>query len=331
MSEYTSKVEEEISYHAGPKIVHDDLPAIFHYWSTNFLRPLYQKVIGGEVSTPSFYASHFADLRKPEISLLSIGCGSCAVELEVAEKLIAGGHTGLRFDCIDLSPDSLAKAERKIAEKKLQSYFNLEQRDLSYWRPERSYQGVMAHFTLHHMSSLETVLDGVREGLGEGGLFVSQDVIGRNGHMRWPEALRLIESMWEFLPEGYKFNHKRRIFEAQFENWDCSQVGFEGARCQEILPALVKRFHFRKFLGYGNLVDVFIDRAFGPNLDPKRDEDLAFINYLEMLNRILIDGGYLKPTSMFAVMSNTPGPQRFYRHWSPEFCMRDPVAAPDLP
>src|SRR5947207_1805793 len=48
-------------------------------------------------------------------------------------------------------------------------------------------------------------------------------------------------------------------------------------------------------------------------------------DFLEYLNRLLIDLGYLKPTMIYGVMTrrnqNAPLP-KCYRHWTPEFCIR---------
>ena len=42
---------------------------------------------------------------------------------------------------------------------------------------------------------------------------------------------------------------------------------FEGIRAQDILPLLVERFTFDEFIGFGNVIDPFVDRSFGPNFD----------------------------------------------------------------
>ena len=82
--------------------------------------------------------------------------------------------------------------------------------------------------------------------------------------MRWPEALGIVEAISANAPDRYKYNHQLKRYEERLDNWDCSEEGFEGVRAQDILPLLVKRFAFRKFLAFGNLTDLFIDRSFGP-------------------------------------------------------------------
>ena len=143
--------------------------------------------------------------------------------------------------------------------------------------------------------------------------------------MRWPEALELIQGIWKFIPDHYKTNHQLKRVEQQYQNWDCSKKGFEGIRAQDILPLLVKKFSFRSFLGFGNLPDIFIERGFGHNLSVDNPHDTGFIDFLEDLNTLLIDLGYLKPTMIRAAMmryrSNAPA-ARCHRHWTPEFCVR---------
>ena len=107
-------------------------------------------------------------------------------------------------------------------------------------------------------------------------------------------------------------------------NYDCSSEGFEGIRAQDILPALEKRFYFKKFLAFGNLTDVFIDRGYGPNYSEIDIKDCAFIDFLDLLNNIMIDQGILKPTIMFAELTIQPRSTQIYRHWTPQFCIRLP-------
>ena len=81
--------------------------------------------------------------------------------------------------------------------------------------------------------------------------------------MRWPEALFQVNELWRELPERYHHNRQLRRMEPEYENWDCSKEGFEGIRAQDVLPELLKRFHFKLFVGFGNVVDIFVDRSFG--------------------------------------------------------------------
>jgi hypothetical protein len=151
-------------------------------------------------------------------------------------------------------------------------------------------------------------------------------MIGRNGHMRWPEALAVVQDIWQTAPDRYKYNHQQQRFQAEFEDVDCSAAeGFEGIRAQDILPLLLRRFHFDAFAAYGNIPDVFVERTYGHNLKPDNPEDVAFIRRIGDFNDRLISEGAIKPTQMIAVMRTRPLNQpKYYLHWSPAFCIRTP-------
>ena len=112
---------------------------------------------------------------------------------------------------------------------------------------------------------LEAIFSNIVQCIGTTGVFITCDVIGRNGHLLWPETLEIIESLWRTLPFEKKFHHQFKKTCTEFPNHDCSTAGFEGIRAQDILPLLVEKFSFEFFLGYGGLTDPFVGRSFGDN------------------------------------------------------------------
>jgi hypothetical protein len=150
-------------------------------------------------------------------------------------------------------------------------------------------------------------------------------MIGRNGHMRWPEALAVLNDLWRELPNRYKYNHQLKRLETEFDNWDCSKEAFEGIRSQDILPLLIQKFQFDLFLGFANIVDVFVDRSFGHNFDTGREWDLKFIDKVHEIDESNIESGNIKPTHMTAAMTKHPGDRmKTYKHLTPKFCVRWP-------
>lgn len=151
------------------------------------------------------------------------------------------------------------------------------------------------------------------------------DVIGRNGHPRWPEALDLVQSFWKELPKKYRYNHALNRYEQLYENWDWSKSGFEGIRAQDVLPLLIKRFSIAVFIPFGNVIDVFIDRAFGYNFDPRRGWDREFIDRVHQCDERGFMNGSLKPTHLMAVLTRgTVDTVLLSRGLSPGFCVREP-------
>ena len=212
-----------------------------------------------------------------------------------------------------------------MEEKRLADHFKFSAFDVNKRRPSEPYHLILAIQSLHHFVELETLFERIHEMLHPDGFFLSDDMIGRNGHMRWPEALKLVNDLWADLPDKYKYNHALKRLEKKYDNWDCSKEGFEGIRAQDILPLLVKRFNFELFVGFGNVVDIFVDRCFGPNFDPEKEWDRAFIDLVHAVDAAQIERGNLKPTHMLAAMTKRSVAQpKTHKHLSPEFCIRHP-------
>ena len=95
-------------------------------------------------------------------------------------------------------------------------------------------------------------------------------------------------------------------------------------RSQDILPLLAGRFHFHTFLPFGNVIDPFIDRAFGENFDPEAEWDRAFIDRVHLRDELELHTGRIKPTHMLAVMGIEPiAAPRYPAPLSPQLCIRD--------
>jgi hypothetical protein len=165
---------------------------------------------------------------------------------------------------------------------------------------------VLANQSLHHVMNLEGLFAAVEAALTAQGRFVTSDMIGRNGHMRWPEAEAIVQAFWQELPPAYRRNVQLCRDEEHFLDWDCSVEGFEGIRAQDILPLLLARFDFELFVGYGNVIDPFIDRSFGPNFDAGADWDRDFIDRVHARDEAEMSAGRVTPTHMLAVLRRRP-------------------------
>lgn len=327
-ADYAHRVRQQIDQYREVENIHA-LPGIFLYWAGRHLRePLAE--LFGTADPQQIFVNTFRECAgcatRPEF--LSIGSGDCSLEVEIARRL---RDTGMDFtiECAEISAVLLARGRAQAAARGVTECLRFTAVDINSWQPRQKYAAVMAHHSLHHIVALEHVFDCVHDVLRPGGRFVVSDIIGRNGHRRWPEALRLVEMIWETLPDSKKYNHQLKRLEREFVNWDCAQEGFEGVRAQDILPLLVERFDFEKFMAFGNLTDVFVDRSFGHNYDPDSPADRRFIDRLHEINELLLDLGVLKPTMLIAAMTpKGAGPElpSAYRNRLPAGCIR-PAAA----
>jgi SAM-dependent methyltransferase len=326
MSDYSTRLEEEQRFYKACEKVHN-LPDIFHYWSDKYVRPKLEAV-GLEGSTDFFYHPLRIQCERNAgrcVRFLSIGSGNCDVEIEIAAKLLAAGQPRFVIDCLELNDAMLARGRLAAASQGVSAQLDFIAADFNQWSPTREYDGVIAIQALHHVVNLEGLFAGIKQSLRRTGDFVISDMIGRNGHMRWPEALPVIHEFWRKLPPSYRYNHQLRRYEESFEDWDCSREGFEGVRAQDILPLLIETFHFKQFVAYANVIAPFVDRSFGHNFDAAAAWDRAFIDEVHQRDEELLLRGTVKPTQMLAILgTEADEPTRFLEPLSPPFCVRWP-------
>lgn len=303
------------------------LPSIFRYWNQTYVVPKIADVFGHR-SIWKIYDDAFVNamdatgVRK----ILSIGSGDCNVEINMAERLVKAGIKNFQIECTDLSDIRLDRGRAKAKEQGLESYLTFESVDVNHWDTDQQFAGLMAHHTLHHIVDLEGLFERMNTFMQEDSVFVCVDMIGRNGHMRWPETLHWVEAFWAQIPDHYKFNHQFEKQHEEFVNFDCSKSGFEGIRAQDIMLLMLENFTFTHFVGVGGIIDPFVERGYGHNISPEIPEDKMFIDSLAMMNEYLIDIGRIKPTMIFAILKKNgvsfEGPVKYYKSQTPEFCTR---------
>jgi SAM-dependent methyltransferase len=323
---YSAKLEQEISNYRDVLDV-SALPEIFFYWSDKHLRPKLESL--GFSNPNQVYVSYISRVASSPPArvchILSLGAGNCDTEVGLAELLIQSGVNNFVFNCLDVNPEMLARGRQLAIERNLVSHFAFIETDINSWAVEKTYDIIIANQSLHHFVELELLFEKTWHALTDEGFFLTNDMIGRNGHLRWPEALELVQACWSLLDEKHKWNHLLQRHEPVYENWDCSISGFEGIRAQDILPLLARTFRFSLFLGFGNLINVFIDRGFGHNFDPADPRDCHFIDFVSGLDDYFIESGKIKPTQMIAAMTKYASTEtKIYKHLTPEFCVRDP-------
>lgn len=322
---YQDRVNNQLKQYAEPSAL-VKLPKIYHYWMQHHVIPKIKSVFHVN-NALDFYVDNIIKTishNKDKQQIFSVGSGDCKLEVLIAKRIQQTGFLNFTIECSDISQARLTKGIKLAEEEGVINFLSFEANDINSIRFNKKYSIILAHHSLHHIVELEKLIEQIKHSLTEYGRVITIDMIGRNGHMRWPEALNIIEPLWAALPERYKFNHQFKTQHTSFINWDCSTKGFEGIRSQDILPLLLKNFAAESFFAYGNLIDVFVERGYGHNFDVNLDVDLRFIDFVELLNNILIESGYLKPTMMWAVFgrSSSVHKQIHYKNRSAEFCIR---------
>ena len=322
--DYQRKIKQELAIYEKQIKVHD-LPEIYHYWSNKFMLPML-KDAGFESIAEFFSKSLLEAINRTGSNVanfVSVGAGNCDLEVLVAKGMLDAGLNDFIFECLEINPVMLARGKEIARENGVFNNMRFVEADFNTWVAEKEYDGVMANQSLHHVTNLEHLFDQVKECLHPEGSFVISDMIGRNGHQRWPESLEIVNQFWKELPETYKYNVLLNRLETEYENWDCSKEGFEGIRAQDILPLLIQQFECEKFIGFGSAIDIFVDRCFGHNFNPLEQWDMNFIDRVQEVDEDGLKTGLLTPTHMLAVMVKYPVAEPYYsRGLSPSASIR---------
>ena len=323
--DYQKKLMKELEVFENNVNVHD-LSDIYHYWSNKYIAPMFQEA--GFNSIAEFFSSNLLAAKNRTGSVVanfvSVGAGSCDLEVSVAKNLVDAGFKDFIFECLEINSVMLDRGKEIARESSLLSNMCFVEADFNTWVAGKKYDGVMANQSLHHVTSLEHLFDQINKALHDDGSFVISDMIGRNGHQRWPESLAIVNKFWKELPKNYKFNVLlNRLEDNEYENWDCSTESFEGIRAQDILPLLLKQFECEKFIGFGSAIDIFVDRCFGHNFNSELDYDRDFIDRVHAEDEAAIISGKLTPTHLLGIFVKKLHTVPYFSHGiNPHFCIR---------
>lgn len=314
MENYDLKIQEQISQFEDSEI--HILPEIFHFWSHNFIRPGMEEVFG-HAQINEIYIQAIKESSNnfgEEAKVLSIGCGDGTVELDICKQLMSEGHKNFHITAADISPVLIDKLNIEINQNNLNKFVTAEVQDLNKIANNKQYNVIMANHSLHHIVELEHMFTYIEKALLKNGIFATCDMIGRNGHMRWPETEKVLQMIWPGLNHQQKYNHQLKISNHEkFINFDCSKVGFEGIRSQDILGLIVEKFNPSRFFSYGGFIDILVDRGYGPGFNINSKKDTQVITLLAELNDFMLDSNIIKPTAMMAHFTQSNGFQKYYK------------------
>ena len=250
--------------------------------------------------------------------LVSLGAGNGELELPLAERLAADGIVNLELVLLELNPEMGQRALERAGELGLGDRTRVEQVDLNHWTHSESADIYLANHSLHHIVGLEHLYDEVVASLDPRGVMLVNDMIGRNGHVRWPETGQIVREIWRTLPERYRLNRGAGIVDELYPDLDCSTESFEGIRAQDVLPLLLERLHPEVYVTFGSVIDPFVDRVYGPNFDVEDPADVEVIDAIARLDDAALDLGIVTPTHLVATFRPQPVTCRYPRRRSPE-------------
>jgi SAM-dependent methyltransferase len=301
---YQRQVASEIRQFANtPRIV--ERPAALRWWYERYQIPRLQAVFGAANELEVIAAAIGDAVRRTGLTdVISLGASDGVIEVGIIEAAIRQGQPWFRIHGLELSPILVASGRQRAAEMGLAERLFLHQADLNRGVPDwldGPVAAVSVTSVLHHVVELETLFDSVLRVLHPQGSFVVEDVVGRNGHRRWPEVLGLVRAIWATLPEALRFDHVRGRPDRWYEDWDYATEGFEGQRAQDVLPLLLQRFVPERAHVWGCLVEMLIGDCFAANFNPDVPEHAAYIDRVQQLEDRILEARLTTPTAIFGV------------------------------
>jgi SAM-dependent methyltransferase len=194
---------------------------------------------------------------------LSLGCGTGRLERAMARLGIAAD-----IDAIDGSSVSIKIARAKALEEGLTT-IHYEVADLNRVRlPRRAYDAVVFHQSLHHVTSVEKLLERVLSSLKPDGLLFLDEWTGPS-RFEWNERkLSQATSLFAAVPAAWR---KWADLRAPIEADDPS----EAVRSSAILPAVHRLFSVRLERPYGgHVVAVLLPQLERPQIPPRELDEL---------------------------------------------------------
>src|SRR5439155_9940157 len=116
-----------------------------------------------------------------DVRFLSVGAGDSATEINIARWLLENEIRNFAFESIDINAELLNRGLIAARDNGVSKHFTFSTFDVNSWRPRRQFMFVLAVQSLHHVQKLEILFDRIKE-VHPDGFFMTEDMIGRNGH-----------------------------------------------------------------------------------------------------------------------------------------------------
>ena len=217
--------------------------------------------------------------------VLSIGSGTCAVEMEIAAQLKAD----YVIDCLDLNEKLITWATTSAQKKSLK--LNPLVGDLNTLRIIQEYDLIIAVSCLHHFVELEELFKKVNVALKPEAEFITYEPVCRSGMFLFRRQRLILAIIFLFLPRKYRVNHQdypgQLPVNRFYNEYDRSGWTFECIRSGDI-PNLLRQNFTIKHYGRGmTFLRRVSDTLYGPNYDWENHQDRLVAKTLMYIDRMV--------------------------------------------
>ncbi len=181
-----------------------DIPSVRLRWN--------EKITGSENTSYEQYLIQTVLSGRSELTLLSLGSGTCEHEIELAKY-----KKFKRITCVDLSASSIAEAKAAAQKKQIQDIdficSDIKELNLN----SKSFDIVLFNASLHHFKDVDSLLSNeVINYLKDSGLLVINEFVGPN-RLQFPkeQIIRVNEAI-KLIPKKYRRRYKSSLYKRSF-------------------------------------------------------------------------------------------------------------------
>jgi SAM-dependent methyltransferase len=161
----------------------------------------------------------------------------------------------------------------------------------------------------HHVADLEGFCAALVRGLAPDGVLLSSDVVGRNGHVPWPDVEAQVQAFWRELAPAQTLDRSDGRRKPRYEAVDHAAYSNEGVRAQDVVACLADAFDFEVFLTFGAAIMPFVERRFGFNFSID-GTDAELLERIAATDDARVQRGDYPASNMFAVLRHRGGAVR---------------------
>lgn len=206
------------------------------------------------------------------VKVLSLCSGAARIEASFAAQV----GSNVEWSLLDINVDLLGLASRQFPPSVKLDLIEANVNALKF--SGEKWDVILCVSALHHLVELENVVKFCHDSLNEDGEFWSiGENVGRNGNRLWPDALSKANTLFEQLPEQFRFNHHTRQLDCAVPDNDYSVGCFEGIRSEDIEPVLDRWFHPEDVYRRNCFLWRLVNLAYSDNYDLGKPEDCKTI------------------------------------------------------
>ena len=301
---------EKLAFTLTPAHQGDTLPPAFHAWSQRWVRPKFERL--GATSPEDLYLveirRHAQEVSGRELRIASLGSGAGDLELRLMQWLLEGGIDA-RMDCVDLNPRLMQTGESRAHELGLGERMRFIAADASGFHALQTYDVLVVNQFFHHVADLEGFCTALARLLAPDGVLLSSDVVGRNGHLPWPDVDAQVQAFWRELTPAQTVDAGDGKRKDRYPPVDHAAYSNEGVRAQDVVACLADAFDFEVFLTFGAAIMPFIERRFGFNFAAD-GADAELLDRFAATDDARVERGDYPASNMFAVLRHRGGATR---------------------